>query len=108
MQRVTGPSVAPPPVHFAHDRLDDFIAVVNAQLQPLFMEIRKGLAEADGRTCYALVTQLCLPAGFPWHQKRAGWVGGVPCSGAAAAREPPLPGLACDSAERPVRGTQLS
>lgn len=42
-------------VHYTHDRLDDFIAVVNAQLQPLFMEIRKGLAETNGRTYYALV-----------------------------------------------------
>uniref|UniRef100_A0A8D0KFJ5 Non-structural maintenance of chromosomes element 1 homolog n=1 Tax=Salvator merianae TaxID=96440 RepID=A0A8D0KFJ5_SALMN len=42
-------------VYYAHDKLDDFINVVNIQLQPLSMEIRKGLAEEDGRPCYALV-----------------------------------------------------
>uniref|UniRef100_A0ABM5F0S7 Non-structural maintenance of chromosomes element 1 homolog n=1 Tax=Pogona vitticeps TaxID=103695 RepID=A0ABM5F0S7_9SAUR len=42
-------------VHYAHDKLDDFIRVVNGQLRPLSMEIRKGLAEDSGRTYYALV-----------------------------------------------------
>ncbi|XP_053132474.1 non-structural maintenance of chromosomes element 1 homolog isoform X3 [Hemicordylus capensis] len=42
-------------VHYMHDRLDDFIQVVNAQLRPLSMEVRKGLAEEDGRTYHALV-----------------------------------------------------
>lgn len=43
-------------MHYAHDRLDDFIAALNGQLQPLFMEIRKGMAEANGTTCYVLVS----------------------------------------------------
>ncbi|XP_078520320.1 non-structural maintenance of chromosomes element 1 homolog [Lissotriton helveticus] len=42
-------------VHYAHDKLDDFINVINAQLQPLFMQIRKGMSEDDGRRHYALV-----------------------------------------------------
>ncbi|KAJ7305697.1 hypothetical protein JRQ81_010063 [Phrynocephalus forsythii] len=42
-------------VHYAHDRLDDFVRVVNGQLRPLSMEIRKGLSEESGRTFYALV-----------------------------------------------------
>ncbi|XP_053132473.1 non-structural maintenance of chromosomes element 1 homolog isoform X2 [Hemicordylus capensis] len=42
-------------LHYMHDRLDDFIQVVNAQLRPLSMEVRKGLAEEDGRTYHALV-----------------------------------------------------
>ncbi|XP_067390481.1 non-structural maintenance of chromosomes element 1 homolog isoform X3 [Emydura macquarii macquarii] len=42
-------------VYYAHDKLDDFINVVNIHLQPLFMQIRKGMSEDDGRTYYALV-----------------------------------------------------
>nr|XP_056722520.1 non-structural maintenance of chromosomes element 1 homolog [Euleptes europaea] len=42
-------------VHYAADKLDDFIHVANLQLQPLFMEIRKGMSEDTGQTCYALV-----------------------------------------------------
>uniref|UniRef100_A0A8D0GS87 Non-structural maintenance of chromosomes element 1 homolog n=2 Tax=Sphenodon punctatus TaxID=8508 RepID=A0A8D0GS87_SPHPU len=42
-------------VHYAHDKLDDFIDVINVNLQPLFMEIRKGISEDDGKTYYALV-----------------------------------------------------
>ncbi|XP_069503284.1 non-structural maintenance of chromosomes element 1 homolog isoform X3 [Ambystoma mexicanum] len=42
-------------VHYAHDKLDDFIDVINLQLQPLFMHIRKGMSEDDGRRHYALV-----------------------------------------------------
>ncbi|XP_046894959.1 non-structural maintenance of chromosomes element 1 homolog [Hypomesus transpacificus] len=41
--------------HYAHDRLDEFIDVINAQLQPMFMQIRKGMSEEDGLTHYALV-----------------------------------------------------
>ncbi|XP_019368347.1 PREDICTED: non-structural maintenance of chromosomes element 1 homolog isoform X2 [Gavialis gangeticus] len=43
------------PVYYAHDKLDDFINVINTRLQPLFMQIRKGISEDDGRTYYALV-----------------------------------------------------
>ncbi|XP_061455435.1 non-structural maintenance of chromosomes element 1 homolog [Rhineura floridana] len=42
-------------VYYGHDKLDDFISTLNVQLQPLFMEIRKGLAEDSGRAYYALV-----------------------------------------------------
>lgn len=42
-------------VHYAADKLDDFISVANLQLQPLFLEVRRGMAEESGRTCYALV-----------------------------------------------------
>ncbi|XP_054849012.1 non-structural maintenance of chromosomes element 1 homolog [Eublepharis macularius] len=42
-------------VYYATDKLDDFVNVANLQLQPLFLEIRKGVAEDTGRTCYALV-----------------------------------------------------
>ncbi|XP_044308452.1 non-structural maintenance of chromosomes element 1 homolog [Varanus komodoensis] len=42
-------------VYYAHDKLDDFINVANAQLQPLLMEVRKGLSEENGGTYYALV-----------------------------------------------------
>ncbi|KAG9470258.1 non-structural maintenance of chromosomes element 1 homolog [Eleutherodactylus coqui] len=42
-------------VHYAHDKLDDFIGVINKHLQPLFMQIRKGTDENDGRRYYALV-----------------------------------------------------
>ncbi|XP_029433367.1 non-structural maintenance of chromosomes element 1 homolog isoform X2 [Rhinatrema bivittatum] len=42
-------------VHYAHDKLDDFVSVINVQLQSLFMQIRKGMAEDDGRQYYALV-----------------------------------------------------
>ncbi|XP_048349187.1 non-structural maintenance of chromosomes element 1 homolog [Sphaerodactylus townsendi] len=42
-------------VHYAADKLDEFIGVINRQLQPLSMEIRKGKEEESGHTCYALV-----------------------------------------------------
>ncbi|KAM6299371.1 non-structural maintenance of chromosomes element 1 homolog [Aegotheles albertisi] len=42
-------------VYYAHDKLDDFISTVNSHLQPLFMQIRKGMSEDDGRAHYALV-----------------------------------------------------
>ncbi|XP_027681926.2 non-structural maintenance of chromosomes element 1 homolog isoform X2 [Chelonia mydas] len=42
-------------VYYAHDKLDDFINVVNIHLQPFFMQIRKGMSEDDGKTYYALV-----------------------------------------------------
>nr|XP_033770821.1 non-structural maintenance of chromosomes element 1 homolog isoform X2 [Geotrypetes seraphini] len=42
-------------VHYSHDKLDDFVSVINVQLQSLFMQIRKGVSEDDGRQYYALV-----------------------------------------------------
>ncbi|XP_021266682.1 non-structural maintenance of chromosomes element 1 homolog isoform X1 [Numida meleagris] len=42
-------------VYYAQDKLDDFITTINNQLQPLFMQIRKGMSEVDGKTHYALV-----------------------------------------------------
>ncbi|XP_054247163.1 non-structural maintenance of chromosomes element 1 homolog [Indicator indicator] len=42
-------------VYYAHDKLDDFISTINRHLQPLFMQVRKGLSESDGRAHYALV-----------------------------------------------------
>lgn len=42
--------------HYAQDKLDEFIDVINAQLQPMFMEIRKGMSEEDGLQYYALVS----------------------------------------------------
>ncbi|KAG7459952.1 hypothetical protein MATL_G00215940 [Megalops atlanticus] len=41
--------------HYAHDKLDEFIDVINTQLQPMFMQIRKGMSEDDGLQYYALV-----------------------------------------------------
>ncbi|XP_066530653.1 non-structural maintenance of chromosomes element 1 homolog [Hoplias malabaricus] len=41
--------------HFSPDRLDDFIDIINAHLQPMFMQIRKGMSEDDGLQYYALV-----------------------------------------------------
>ncbi|OXB68852.1 hypothetical protein ASZ78_002267 [Callipepla squamata] len=41
--------------HYAPDKLDHFVTTINNQLQPLFMQIRKGMSEVDGRTHYALV-----------------------------------------------------
>ncbi|XP_070617021.1 non-structural maintenance of chromosomes element 1 homolog isoform X1 [Erythrolamprus reginae] len=43
------------PAPGAADPLDDFLAALNAQLQPLSMEIRKGAAEDSGQTFVALV-----------------------------------------------------
>ncbi|XP_053550400.1 non-structural maintenance of chromosomes element 1 homolog [Bombina bombina] len=42
-------------VHYMHDKLDDFIGVINKHLQPIFMQIRKGMSEEDGQSYYALV-----------------------------------------------------
>lgn len=45
--------------YYAQDKLDDFVSTINNQLQPLFMQIRKGMSEVDGRTHYALVGMRC-------------------------------------------------
>ncbi|XP_064170817.1 non-structural maintenance of chromosomes element 1 homolog isoform X1 [Anguilla rostrata] len=47
-------------LHFCRDQsvpaqLDEFIGVINAELQPMFMHIRKGMCEDDGHQYYALV-----------------------------------------------------
>ncbi|XP_033023562.1 non-structural maintenance of chromosomes element 1 homolog isoform X1 [Lacerta agilis] len=42
-------------VYYAPDKLDDFINTLKVQLQPLSLEIRKGVSEENGRTYYALV-----------------------------------------------------
>ncbi|XP_010019843.1 PREDICTED: LOW QUALITY PROTEIN: non-structural maintenance of chromosomes element 1 homolog [Nestor notabilis] len=42
-------------VYYAHDKLADFISTINRHLQHLFMQIRKGMSEDDGRAHYALV-----------------------------------------------------
>nr|XP_038042663.1 non-structural maintenance of chromosomes element 1 homolog isoform X3 [Anas platyrhynchos] len=47
-------------VYYAHDKLDDFIATINIRLQPLFMQIRKGMSEGDGRAHYALMDLIIL------------------------------------------------
>ncbi|XP_041838168.1 non-structural maintenance of chromosomes element 1 homolog [Melanotaenia boesemani] len=40
---------------YAPDKLDDFIDTINSKLQPLFMQIRKGMSEDNGQQFYALV-----------------------------------------------------
>ncbi|KAF0037626.1 hypothetical protein F2P81_010500 [Scophthalmus maximus] len=40
---------------YARDKLDDFIAAINSKLQPMFMQIRKGMSEDNGQQYYALV-----------------------------------------------------
>ncbi|XP_063270379.1 non-structural maintenance of chromosomes element 1 homolog [Prinia subflava] len=42
-------------VYYEHDKLDDFIGTINSKLQPLSMQIRKGVSQDDGTTHYALV-----------------------------------------------------
>ncbi|XP_043835596.1 non-structural maintenance of chromosomes element 1 homolog isoform X2 [Dromiciops gliroides] len=42
-------------VYYAHDKLDDFVGIINTYLRPLFMEIRKGRSEDDGKIFYALM-----------------------------------------------------
>ncbi|XP_053847773.1 LOW QUALITY PROTEIN: non-structural maintenance of chromosomes element 1 homolog [Vidua macroura] len=42
-------------VYYAQDKLDDFISTINSHLQPLFMQIRKGISEDDGTAHYAVV-----------------------------------------------------
>ncbi|NXO28578.1 NSE1 protein, partial [Cisticola juncidis] len=42
-------------VYYEHDKLDDFISTINSNLQSLFMQIRKGISEDDGKVHYALV-----------------------------------------------------
>lgn len=37
------------------DKLDDFIGTINSKLQPMFMQIRKGMSEDTGHQHYALV-----------------------------------------------------
>uniref|UniRef100_A0A8D2ZFX0 Non-structural maintenance of chromosomes element 1 homolog n=1 Tax=Scophthalmus maximus TaxID=52904 RepID=A0A8D2ZFX0_SCOMX len=45
---------------YARDKLDDFIAAINSKLQPMFMQIRKGMSEDNGQQYYALdVIGLC-------------------------------------------------
>ncbi|NXM74332.1 NSE1 protein, partial [Serilophus lunatus] len=42
-------------VPYAQGELDDFISTINRHLQPLFMQVRKGVSEEDGGAHYALV-----------------------------------------------------
>ncbi|XP_075035691.1 non-structural maintenance of chromosomes element 1 homolog [Mixophyes fleayi] len=42
-------------VPYMHDKLDDFVGVINKHLQPLFMQVRKGTDENNGKSYYALV-----------------------------------------------------
>ncbi|XP_072273849.1 non-structural maintenance of chromosomes element 1 homolog [Pyxicephalus adspersus] len=42
-------------VHYMHDKLDDFISIINKHLQSVFMQIRKGTDENDGKKYYTLV-----------------------------------------------------
>lgn len=42
-------------VHYVPDKLDEFIDVLNKHLQPVFMQIRKGVGEHDGKRYYTLV-----------------------------------------------------
>uniref|UniRef100_A0A8C7YCK6 Non-structural maintenance of chromosomes element 1 homolog n=1 Tax=Oryzias sinensis TaxID=183150 RepID=A0A8C7YCK6_9TELE len=46
------PSVAAP---HAPDKLDEFIDTINSKLQPMFMQIRKGMSEVNGHQYYVLV-----------------------------------------------------
>uniref|UniRef100_V9L1I5 Non-structural maintenance of chromosomes element 1 homolog n=1 Tax=Callorhinchus milii TaxID=7868 RepID=V9L1I5_CALMI len=41
--------------HHTPESLEEFIQAINGQLRPLFMEIRKGMSEEDGRQYCALV-----------------------------------------------------
>lgn len=41
--------------NYNQDKLDEFIDVININLQPMFMHIRKGMSEEDGLQYYALV-----------------------------------------------------
>ncbi|MEE6498205.1 hypothetical protein FKM82_003007 [Ascaphus truei] len=41
--------------HYSHDKLDEFVSVLNKHLQPLFMLVKKGMSEDDGKSYYALV-----------------------------------------------------
>lgn len=41
---------------YAPDKLDEFVNIINTQLQPMFMQIRKGMSEEDGQQYYALVS----------------------------------------------------
>lgn len=40
-----------------NDKLDDFIATINSALQPMFMQIRKGMSEDNGQQYFALVSR---------------------------------------------------
>ncbi|XP_029137744.1 non-structural maintenance of chromosomes element 1 homolog isoform X2 [Labrus bergylta] len=48
-------SIVVRPTTQAPDQLDDFIDTINSKLQPLFMQIRKGISEDSGHQYYALV-----------------------------------------------------
>ncbi|KAF7653710.1 hypothetical protein LDENG_00079220 [Lucifuga dentata] len=40
---------------YTADKLDEFIDTINSKLQPMFMQIRKGMSEDNGQQFYALV-----------------------------------------------------
>ncbi|KAJ0050744.1 hypothetical protein NL108_005125, partial [Boleophthalmus pectinirostris] len=42
--------------HCVPDKLDDFIETINSKLQPMLMQIRKGMSEDNGQQYYALVS----------------------------------------------------
>lgn len=50
---------------YAPDKLEDFIDTINSRLQPMFMQIRKGMSENNGLQYYALVSDLMLVLGLP-------------------------------------------
>lgn len=41
---------------YVPDKLDEFIDTINSKLQPMFMQIRKGMSEENGQQYYALVS----------------------------------------------------
>lgn len=50
---------------YAPDKLEDFIDTINSRLQPMFMQIRKGMSEDNGLQYYALVSDLMFVLGLP-------------------------------------------
>lgn len=71
-------------VYYAPDKLDDFISTINSHLQPLFMQIRKGLSEDNGRAHYAVVGTCCAVFvwGWQWLQELlGGWTATVQVCG---------------------------
>lgn len=60
------------------DKLEDFINNINSVLESLYIEIKKGVTEDDGRPIYALVCVRKCPLVALWETGAEGSTGSIP------------------------------
>lgn len=60
------------------DKLEDFISNINSVLESLYIEIKKGATEDDGRPIYALVCVRKCPLVALWETGAEASTGSIP------------------------------